>query len=50
MKQNMQLWSFLDLINADAGTKFDKNPPINSQDSEHKQNSDVNQDPNSVEN
>ena len=35
----------LDFINIDACTKFDKNPSINSQDIEHKRNSDVNQGP-----
>ena len=34
-----------DFINIDACTKFDKNPSINSQDIELKQNSDVNQGP-----
>ena len=36
---------YLDFINTDAYTKFDKNPSINSQDIEHEQNSDVNQGP-----
>ena len=36
---------YLDFINTDACTKFDKNPSINSQDTESKQNSDVNQGP-----
>ena len=36
---------YLDFINIDAYIKFDKNPSINSQDIEHKQNSDVNQGP-----
>ena len=36
---------YLDFINIDACTKFDKNPSINSQDIEHKQNSYVNQGP-----
>ena len=43
MKQNVHL--YLDFITIDACTKFDKNPPINSQDIEHKQNSDINQGP-----
>ena len=34
---------YLDFINIDACTKIDKNPSINSQNIEHKQNSDVNQ-------
>ena len=33
------------LVNINAYTKFDRNPQINSQDIEHKQNSDVNQGP-----
>ena len=33
------------LININANTKFDRNPQINSQDIEHKQNSDVDQGP-----
>ena len=32
----------LHLVNINAYTKFDKNPQINSQDIEHKQNSDIN--------
>ena len=35
----------LHLVNINAYTKFDRNPQINSQDIEHKQNSDVNQGP-----
>ena len=35
----------LHLVNIHAYTKFDRNPQINSQDIEHKQNSDVNQGP-----
>ena len=33
------------LVNINAYTKFDRNPQINSQDIEHKQNSDVDQGP-----
>ena len=36
---------YLDFINIDACTKFDENSSVNSQDTEHKQNSDVNQGP-----
>ena len=36
---------YLDFINIEACTKFDKNPSINSQDIEHKQNFDINQGP-----
>ena len=36
---------YLDFINIDACTKSDKNPSVNSQVIEHKQNSDVNQGP-----
>ena len=32
---------YLDFMNIDACTKFDKNPSINSEDSEYKQNYDV---------
>ena len=35
----------LHLVNINAYTKFDRNPQINSQDIEHKQNSDVDQGP-----
>ena len=35
----------LHLVNINAYTKFDRNLPINSQDIEHKQNSDVDQGP-----
>ena len=35
----------LHLVNINAYTKFDPNPQINSQDIEHKQNSDVDQGP-----
>ena len=35
----------LHLVNNNAYTKFDQNPQINSQDTEHKQNSDVDQGP-----
>ena len=35
----------LHLVNINAYTKFDWNPQINSQDIEHKQNSDVDQGP-----
>ena len=35
----------LHLVNINAYTKFDRNPQINSQDIEHKQNPDVNQGP-----
>ena len=35
----------LQLVNINAYTKFDQNPQINSQDIEHKQNSDVDQGP-----
>ena len=35
----------LHLVNVNAYTKFDPNPQINSQDIEHKQNSDVDQGP-----
>ena len=35
----------LHLVNINAYTKFDRNPQINSQDTEHKQNSDVDQGP-----
>ena len=35
----------LHLVNINAYTKFDKNPQINSQDIEHKQNFDVDQGP-----
>ena len=35
----------LDLVNINAHTKFDRNPKINSQVIEHKQNSDINQRP-----
>ena len=35
----------LHLVNMNAYTKFDQNPQINSQDNEHKQNSDINQGP-----
>ena len=35
----------LHLVNINAYTKFDRNPQINSQDIEHKQNSDINQGP-----
>ena len=35
----------LHLVNVNAYTKFDQNPKINSQDTEHKQNSDVDQGP-----
>ena len=35
----------LHLVNNNAYTKFDQNPQINSQDIEHKQNSDVHQVP-----
>ena len=35
--------SILHLVNNYAYTKFDRNPQINSQDTEHKQNSDVDQ-------
>ena len=35
----------LHLVNINADTKFDLNPQINSQDTEHKQNSDVDQGP-----
>ena len=35
----------LDLVNINAYTKFDRNPHINSQIIEHKQNSDVDQGP-----
>ena len=35
----------LHLVNINAYTKCDQNPQINSQDIEHKQNSDVNQGP-----
>ena len=35
----------LHLVNINAYKKFDKNPQINSQDIEHKQNSDVDQGP-----
>ena len=35
----------LHLVNINAYTKFDRNPQINSQDIEHKQNYDVNQGP-----
>ena len=37
--------SNLHLVNIIAYTKFDRNPQINSQDIEHKQNSDINQGP-----
>ena len=37
--------SNLHLVNINAYTKFDPNPQINSQDIEHKQNSDINQGP-----
>ena len=36
---------YLDFITIDACPKLDKNSSINSQDIEHKQNSDVNQGP-----
>ena len=35
----------LHLVNITAYTKFDRNPQLNSQDIEHKQNSDVDQGP-----
>ena len=35
----------LHLVNINAYTKFDRNPQINSQDIEHKQNSDIDQRP-----
>ena len=35
----------LHLVNINAYAKFDQNPQINYQDTEHKQNSDVNQGP-----
>ena len=35
----------LHLVNVNAFAKFDRNPQINSQDMEHKQNSDVDQGP-----
>ena len=35
----------LHVVNIYAYTKFDRNPQINSQDTEHKQNSDVDQGP-----
>ena len=35
----------LQLVNINAYTKFDQNPQINSQDIEHKQNSDINHGP-----
>ena len=35
----------LHLVNINAYTKFDRNPRINSQDTEHKQNSEVDQGP-----
>ena len=35
----------LHLVNINAYTKFDRNPQINSQDIEHKQNSDIDQGP-----
>ena len=35
--------SNLHLVNVNAYTKFDRNPQINSQDIEHKQNSDIDQ-------
>ena len=35
----------LHLVNINAYAKFDRNPQINSQDTEHKQNSDVDQGP-----
>ena len=35
----------LHLVNINAYTKFDQNPQINSQDTEHKQNFDVDQGP-----
>ena len=35
----------LHLVNINAHTKFDRNPKFNSQDIEHKQNSDVDQGP-----
>ena len=35
----------LHLVNINAYTKFDRNPQINSQDIEQKQNSDINQGP-----
>ena len=35
----------LHLVNINAYTQFDRNPQINSQDIEHKQNSDINQGP-----
>ena len=35
----------LHLVSTNAYTKFDRNPQINSQDIEHKQNSDVDQGP-----
>ena len=35
----------LHLVNINAYTKFDRNPQVNSQDIEHKQNSDVDQGP-----
>ena len=37
--------SNLHLVSINAYTKFDRNPQINSQDIEHKQNSDVDQGP-----
>ena len=36
---------YLDFINTDACTKFDKKPSSYSQGIEHKQNSDINQGP-----
>ena len=35
----------LHLVNISAYTKYDRNPQMNSQDIEHKQNSDINQGP-----
>ena len=37
--------SYLDFININAYTNFDRNPSINSQDIEHEQNSYINQGP-----
>ena len=44
-KERKKLFNYpnLHLVNINAYTKFDRNPQINSQDIEHKQNSEVNQ-------
>ena len=39
------LFNHSNLVNINAYKKFDRNPQINSQDIEHKQNSDVDQGP-----